>query len=200
MLDITLPDGLRQAEQQDWRLIGDILAEAFCNDPVASWILGTPKAMPSVFSRFAKGVYLPHGICHLANDEAATMWLLSGAEKEPPFSDFMLMALDMIRYGGFGALQRGTAAGKEMARHTPKEPHLYLYMIGVRESGRGKGLGRKLMAPVLEACDRAGLPAYLENSNPRNHGFYAAQGFERLEIFEPGPGAPPLEAMWRVPQ
>jgi hypothetical protein len=56
------------------------------------------------------------------------------------------------------------------------------------------------MTPVTDAADRAGLPCYLENSNPANTGFYRANGFERVKLFEPGPGAPVLEAMWREPR
>ena len=54
-------------------------------------------------------------------------------------------------------------------------------------------------AGTLDAADRAGVPCYLENSNPANTGFYRSRGFERMKLFEPRPGAPPMEAMWREP-
>ena len=44
------------------------------------------------------------------------------------------------------------------------------------------------------------MPCYLENSNPANTGFYMSHGFERMKLFEPGSGAPALEAMWREPR
>ena len=77
---------------------------------------------------------------------------------------------------------------------------MYLFTIGTRKAARGKGLGKALIRPVLEACDREGLSAYLENSNPDNTGFYMSHGFEHMKLFEVGEGAPPLEAMWRKPR
>ncbi|MEO0714891.1 MAG: GNAT family N-acetyltransferase, partial [Pseudomonadota bacterium] len=47
-------------------------------------------------------------------------------------------------------------------------------------ASRGKGVGKALLAPVLAACDRDGVPVYLENSNPANAGFYRAHGFETI--------------------
>ena len=32
MLDITLPDGIHRASRKEWRLVGDITAEAFAED------------------------------------------------------------------------------------------------------------------------------------------------------------------------
>ena len=68
------------------------------------------------------------------------------------------------------------------------------------DTARGKGLGKQWMTPVTDAADRAGMPCYLENSNPANTGFYRSRVFERMKLFEPGPGAPPMEAMWREPR
>jgi GNAT superfamily N-acetyltransferase len=87
-----------------------------------------------------------------------------------------------------------------MARHHPTFAHVYLFTIGVRPNARGQGHGRTLIQPVLNACDRAGLPAYLENSNPANSGFDGSCGFERATMIEVASGAPPLEAMVRQPK
>jgi len=106
----------------------------------------------------------------------------------------------VMRKGAKGAARRGLTAAETMAREHPKAQHIYLFAIGTRKAARGKGLGKTLISPVLDAADRAGLPCYLENSNPANTGFYRSRGFERMKLFEPGPGAPPMEAMWREPQ
>ena len=196
-LDIDLPDGIRRARPSEWRAIGAITGDAFSNDPVSSWIFGGPAGMAPVFGRQARDIYLPRGICHLAGEDGATMWLLPGASNVMPLRGMAGVAWQMAKNGGFGSVRRGMAAGKQMERHHPTEPHAYLFTIGVRSGAQGRGLGRSLLAPMLDACDRAGLPAYLENSNPRNHALYAAHGFEHVEHFDVAPGGPPLEAMWR---
>ena len=91
-------------------------------------------------------------------------------------------------------------SGGARATHHPAEPHAYLFTVGVASAGRGRGLGRRLLKPVLAACDRSGTMAYLENSNPANRRFYNSLGFERVELFHATPESPPLEAMQRAPR
>lgn len=200
MLEIRLPEGLRDAARADWRRLGEITGEAFAEDPVNLWIFGHREAIAPTMGHLAKHLYLPNGICHLAGNAGATMWCLSDRRRELSFLPTMALVWTLMRKGSEGAAKRGMAAGEAMVREHPKEPHLYLFTIGTRKAARGKGLGKRLMAPTLAAADRARLPCYLENSNPANTGFYVSHGFERLKLFVPGPGGPPLEAMWREPQ
>ncbi len=200
MLDIRLPDGMRAATAQDWRRVGAITAEAFSEDPVNLWIFGGPAALAPVFSTLARSVYLPRGTCHLIGDAGATMWCHSSADRELPFLPTLALVASVMGKGAKGSVKRALGANATMAREHPKAPHMYLFTIGTRKASRGKGLGKQLMAPVLDAADRKGLPCYLENSNSANTGFYRSRGFERVKLFEPGPGAPVLEAMWREPR
>jgi ribosomal protein S18 acetylase RimI-like enzyme len=200
MLDFELPEGMRAATRQDWRQVGAITAEAFAEDPVNLWIFGNTAAMAPVFRTLARSVYLPRGFCHLSGDTGATMWCHSSADRELPFLGLMGLVAAITTKGTRGAAKRGLTAAETMAKEHPKAPHLYLFTIGTRKAARGKGLGKTLMAPVLAAADRDGLPCYLENSNPANTGFYRSRGFEQIKVFAAGPGGPPLEAMWREPR
>jgi ribosomal protein S18 acetylase RimI-like enzyme len=197
---VTLPPRLREAVRSDCRHIGAITGEAFAEDPVNLWIFGKARALPPLFRILAEDIYLKRGICHLAGDEGATMWCLS--ERMKPLGQFALLKLIMLQQfmASPGAMKRGIGAADAMERYHPKEPHLYLFTIGTRKAVRGTGLGKAMMAPMLAAADAQRLPVYLENSNPKNTGFYVNQGFERMQLFEPGPGGPPLEAMWREPK
>lgn len=197
---ITLPSGMRTASPRDWRQLGAITAEAFGEDPVNLWIFGGTGPMADVFGALARSVYLPRGFCHVSGDEGATMWSNSSANREPGALAMLGLVSAIMRKGTKGAAKRGMTAAETMAREHPSAPHLYLFTIGTRKAARGKGLGKRLMAPVLAAADRGGLPCYLENSNPANTGFYRAHGFARMKVFPAGPGGPPLEAMWREPR
>ena len=199
-MEIALPQTQRRATAQDWRQLGDINGEAFADDPVNLWIFRKPQAIRSMFTVLAREIYVRHGHCYLAGDEGATMWLPPGAQAQPTNIGLMHFVLGQLASGTPGAIQRGMALSDLMAEWHPKEPHMYLFSIGTRKAARGKGLGKALFAPVLAACDRDNVPAYLENSNPMNSGFYGAHGFERLGLFEVGPGGPVMEPMWRAPQ
>ena len=198
--EIALPDGMRAASPRDWPQLGAITAEAFAEDPVNLWIFGNTGPMADVFGALARAVYLKRGFCHVSGDEGATMWSHSSANREPGALAMLGLVSAIMRKGTKGAAKRGMTAAETMAREHPSAPHLYLFTIGTRKAARGKGLGKRLMAPVLAAADRDGLPCYLENSNPANTGFYRSHGFERVKLFAPGPGGPPLEAMWREPR
>lgn len=200
MLEINLPEGLKRASLADWRRVGDITGEAFETDPVNLWIFGNTSALKPTFALLAKATYLKHGICHLAGDGGATMWIESQNRRELSLWPTLQVVGTLLRRGSQGSVSRALKAGKAMDAHHPKDPHLYLFTIGARKAARGTGLGKLMMAPMKAAADKARLPCYLENSNPQNTGFYQSHGFERMKLFEVGPGSPPMEAMWREPR
>ena len=82
----------------------------------------------------------------------------------------------------------------------PREPHYHLAYVGTHPDRQGQGLGTAVLAPMLERCDTEGLPAYLENSKPRNEAFYVRHGFVSTGPIPLPDGAPPMMAMWREPR
>ncbi|MDJ0920779.1 MAG: GNAT family N-acetyltransferase [Henriciella sp.] len=200
MILIQLPETQREAQPREWKQVADITAEAFAEDPVNRWVFGSPRAIQSTFRVLIREIYMKQGRCFLAGDNGATTWLEPGVASNFSTWAMIQFALGQMRYGKTGAIRRATALGDLMAQHHPTEPHMYLFTIGTRQSARGKGLGKALLRPVLEACDRDGIPVYLENSNPVNSGFYTAHGFERIGLFNVGDGGPVMEPMWRAPK
>ena len=197
--DIALgPDLIRAGRGED-RLIGDITADAFREDPFNRWLFGSFEGMAGVFRALARHVYLPRGFVYRLGDEGAAMWMLPDGDIAPPLAAQPALIWSVLARSSRGAYARAEQAVAAMEKAHPRFPHAYLFTIAVRPASRGKGRGRELIAPVLQACDRLGIPAYLENSNPANCGFYGACGFERVAMIQPA-GAPPLEAMLRQPK
>jgi len=199
-IDLTRSDLVR-AQPSDWKAVADITGEAFAQDPVNQYIFGKPASIRSMFRVMAREMYLPQGLCHLHKAGGATMWMPPGVDAAPSQWGLLNFALGQFRHGTFGAISKGMALSRMMQDWHPKDPHMYLFTIGTTHAARGKGVGRSLLSPVLDACDANGMPVYLENSNPANAGFYAANGFERLGIFNiDGEGSPVMEPMWREPK
>lgn len=198
--DIDLGPSLSRASAADARQVGEITSDAFRDDPFNRWLFGTYAGIRGVFIPLARHVYVPNGFSYRLGDEGAAMWMLPGGDDRIGFWAMQKLRFNAVFRASRGAIGRieHTVAAMEAAH--PRFAHAYLFTIGVRPGAQGKGLGRRLMLPVLAACDRAGLPAYLENSNPQNHGFYRSCGFEHVQWIEPVPGAPPLEAMLRQPR
>ena len=202
--DITPAQGIRTVGRENVDRLASITADAFRDDPFNRWLFGGFDPMQRTFANLARHIYAPNGFCQLLDEEgedrAAAMWLLPGNSGDASLSGTLQTYWGLFASGGWGALMRGKAAGEAMAKHHPTKPHAYLFTVGVASAGRGRGLGRRLVEPVLEACDRTGTMAYLENSNPANRRFYASLGFERVELFHPRPDSPPLEPMQRLPR
>lgn len=197
---IDLRSGLVRAREADAGVITQITADAFRDDPFNRWLFGTQAGMAGVFGALARHVYTRRGYCYRLGDAGAAMWMLPGGDLEPPLRALPALYRAVLLQSTRGAKRRTDATVAAMTRHHPTFPHAYLFTIGVRPHARGNGHGRTLIQPVLDACDRAGIPAYLENSNPANCGFYGSCGFERQAMIDVMPGAPPLEAMLRAPR
>lgn len=199
--DIELGDGLTQAGPSQARQLGDITADAFRNDPFNRWLFGNFAGIRHLFQLQARAIYAKRGFCYRMGDEGACMWMLPGGDASFSLWNYVTFAIPTLRHSGRGALQRGIQTGQAMDARHPKFEHAYLFSIGVRPQAQGKGLGRRLIQPVLEACDRTGTPSYLENSNPANTAFYHSCGFEQSgEPIHPEPGSPPLVPMVRQPR
>jgi ribosomal protein S18 acetylase RimI-like enzyme len=201
-MDIDLSGSeLRQANLGDWRTVAEITAEAFANDPVNRYIFGKPNSIRSMFRVMAREMYLPHGVSFIHPAGGATMWMPPGVDAAPSQIGLLKIALGQCRHGTSSSISKAMAVSKLMQKWHPKAPHFYLFSIGAAARARGKGVGKGLLAPVLATCDAAGMPVYLENSNPANSGFYGAHGFERMGVFEiDGDGSPVMEPMWREPK
>jgi ribosomal protein S18 acetylase RimI-like enzyme len=83
-----------------------------------------------------------------------------------------------------------------MERHHPHEDHYYLAFVAVAPRYQGTGLGSAILEATLKRADEGHMPAYLENSNPRNTRLYERAGFVTQKNISPD-GAPPLMGMWR---
>ena len=199
--DVVLGPRMSAAAPSDGERIGAITAAAFARDPVNLWLFRNFAGIRALFDAQAQRIYVPRGFAYrLGDDTGACMWALPEDDVRTRTADRLAIAWAILSRSGPGAVRRALATGAAMERHHPRFPHAYLFSIGVKPAHQGKGLGRVLIAPVLEACDRHGLPAYLENSNPANTVFYRSCGFEPQAEFRPRPDAPPMLAMLRPPR
>jgi len=58
-----------------------------------------------------------------------------------------------------------------------RRPYWYLLVVGVDPAHQARGIGGRLIAPVLRRADEQGLPCYLETETESNVAFYQRRGF-----------------------
>lgn len=190
---------LREAERAG---VVSALARAFYADPVMSWLFPDDsrrlRQLERGFGLFGRRIWFRHDEGYTTDSVVGgALWLPPGTWRLGPVRQIgMLPAMARVARRDLTRLLRALSL---IEKKHPHERHFYLPIIGVAPEWQGKGIGTALLRPVLERCDREGLPAYLEASSPRNRACYERSGFvvkEQLRM--PGDG-PPWWAMWREP-
>ena len=129
---------------------------------------------------------------------AAASWIAPYAEASPEnFRDELRLLSVLLSLTGVSRFARGAAMAKAMEHAHPPEPYFYLAFVGVAPRFQGAGLGTALLESTLTRVDAAGMPAFLENSNPRNIKLYERFGFRVTREITARKDAPPLYAMLR---
>lgn len=171
--------------EHDLQTVVAVVTLAFSTDPMARWTFPDPatylKVWPDMIRAFG-GKDLTQAAAHLSVDgTAAAMWLPPGVD---PDQDRLATLVEQHA----PAEQRADLDRlfEQMEAHHPSEPCWYLPLIGVDPSCQGRGLGSALLHYALEQCDRDGMPAYLESSNPRNIPLYQRHGFESIGTIQAG--------------
>jgi GNAT superfamily N-acetyltransferase len=201
---VSTAEHVARVEQAQWREVSATLADAFSDDPVFSWLLPDAASRRPALERFfeieTRRIVLRHGRSLGSHSDGGVagvaLVLPPGCWKTP----LRVEAAEAPTYARVFGRRLPHALGvlAQMERRHLRAPHVYFPYIGVVAASQGQGLGTALMQPELDRCDREGLPAYLEASNPRCARLYARLGFTPLEQIRPF-GAPPIQLMIRAP-
>jgi ribosomal protein S18 acetylase RimI-like enzyme len=192
----------RRATVADTVVLSRLFAAAFLRDPVFDWIAQPGPKRVSGLERFFHWVLavraIPFGEVWMAPDATVcAAWLPPDAPASPGGLLEQIRLLPMfLQLCGFTRLLRGQVMADAMEKNHPHEPHYYLAFVAVAPQFQGLGLGSTMMEATLKRINASGLPAYLENSNPKNTRLYERCGFVLQKNIAPK-SAPPLMAMWR---
>ena len=194
---------VRRATKGDVTAMAAQLARTFLDDPVTSHIFRNEArreaGLRAFFGTQMRADYLPFGGCYTTEGySGSAIWAPAGKPMLTGLAGVMTM-VSVLPYVATNLVTTLRLLNLVESMH-PHEPHWYLATLGTAVDAQGKGVGGAVMAPVLEHCDREGLPAYLESSKERNVPFYRRHGFEVVEeVSLPGDG-PSIWTMWREPQ
>ena len=196
---------MRVACRDEAALLGEVLADAFAEDPVFAWLIppqsrGRDNCLRTFFTSMSRS-YLRRGKpCYLTGDaSAAALWAPPGAWAMP-LSQVILEAAPSglaFRRRLLRALRTQLQIERLHARQLA--PHWYLGYLGTRRDQQGHGLGTQMLREVLAGLDTDGVPAYLESSNERNLPLYERNGFRVVGELQALGRGPTIWRMWREP-
>jgi GNAT superfamily N-acetyltransferase len=190
------------AEPRHIHAISECIAQAFAADPVWAVALArsdgrTDHHLP-YWRLFVEGALQHQTVYLLDGGAAVSVWLPPDApelapEQERGLEDLLLVALDEDARTSIHALYRRF----EASRAAVPARHAYLSLLATHPDHRGRGVGQALLAADLAAWDAAGIPTYLESTNPANDHRYARAGFVPVGEFRAVRDGSPITAMWR---
>ena len=175
----------------DWTEIdeaADVLARAFHNDPLQSYVFPDLQERQALSAAHFKPL-IRYGL--LAGEVWTTADAIMGvgvwsAPQQPAIN------LDLLTQAGYFQLPSAIGADafqrfsdvidfvEPFHRDDMSCPHWYAMVIGVDSSLQGQGIGGRLLEPVLANADREGVPCYLETCQRANVRFYCKHGFDLL--------------------
>jgi GNAT superfamily N-acetyltransferase len=202
VMPATAP-AVRRANPAEVPTLAQMLARAFLDDPVASWAWPAAELRLKALERFQeirlRQLLVEHEVWTTEDLACAALWAPPGAWRKslrdelslaPCFAPARLLARMPLVALGWHAMER---------KHPSEPEHWYLAVLGTDPSAQGQGRGSRVLAAVLEQCDRDGVGAYLESSKRRNVDFYARHGFKVMRELQLLRG-PSVWPMWREPR
>ncbi|HEV2754372.1 MAG TPA: GNAT family N-acetyltransferase [Actinomycetota bacterium] len=188
---------IRVARPDDVPALAATLARAFHDDPVALFTNPRASTRESRMRFYFTGrlrTLVRDELCFCDDERmGAALWAAPDRWHVPPREQLRTVRLTNRRapfvIAGYARVEK---------RH-PREPHFYLSALGVDPQAQGRGLGSRLMEPMIARCDAEGVGAYLESSKESNVAFYSRHGF-RVTAETRFPRGPRLWLMWRDPR
>jgi ribosomal protein S18 acetylase RimI-like enzyme len=192
----------RAAGPGDVDAVVEILTLAFRHDPVWGPALRAPDGSTDhlcpYWAAYVEGALGYDTVLVGDGARTASVWIPPGGEELTGEQKTELISLADMALGR----DRARALAELWARfddsHPHDEPHAYLSLLATHPDHAGHGWGQAHLADGLVRWDEAGLPTYLESSNPANNHRYERQGYRPVGEFRTVLDDAVVTTMWRA--
>lgn len=168
-----------EASAGDIDTLSEVLTRAFAHDPYHRWLLpeerGWRRGSPKVWTRVLRATSRDGRLLTTSELACGALWWPPSTKPRVLDQLWVFAALARHSTKRVGSVIRGLDLQE---RQKPKQPHWYLAALGTDPAHEGRGMATTVIRPILDLCDRKGLPAYLETNTTANVQFYERRGFE----------------------
>lgn len=191
---------------------GLIAAQAFENDPVFTYIISDDRefrlqSLTWLMNRVITYSTQYNHVYTTPDLEGIAAWLPPGKISSNPLQllkmawDLQLYALPTkIRWSRLGrCLTLLSAVEQAHQQDMGDSPHWYLGLMIVNPECQGRGVGSRLLQPILQRASNEGLVCYLDTFTEQAVRFYQKNGFEIVQVQKIASDAPPFWTMKRNP-
>jgi GNAT superfamily N-acetyltransferase len=169
---------------EDARAAAGVLGRAFHNNPgVVALLRGDPPAVRlrltenamHGFARAMLRVGMPQVIKRDGKVVAVSLTYPPGAYPPTLWTE-LTIASGLLRAGLRRLLRFARVDALMRTRHL-REPHWYLWVLGVEPELQGQGLGSELLRALAARAERDRVPCYLETDKPSSVRLYQHNGY-----------------------
>ena len=179
----------RQLTLYELDAMSHVLAQAFEDDPLVSFILPNKRTRVKTIAKFFRAMgrlNIRAGSAFGVSDplEGVAVWSFPNKPEASATPKDLLAFLPLLFSSYVIGAQRARAIFRQIDANHKKyadEPHFYLDNLGVLASARGKGLSSKLIRPFLEMADSQKVIAYTDTVTRSNVPLYEHFGFQCME-------------------
>ena len=173
------------ADPSDIQPALDCLVDAFSEDPITGFLLGSghdgPVRLAQFFSLLMRArVALRMPVLVARGGDGMLGAAMGYTTARPAWPAAIEDEWNHFESSVPGLVDRMALYDEIAQRCKPPMPHYYLGVIGVEPTRRGTGVGTRLLEAFCElsALDPLSGGVYLETANPSNVAFYGKAGFE----------------------
>lgn len=196
-------DYLYKLRKDDLSRAGEVLAEAFRNDPVWTRVFEGVTDRERKIRAFFE---IPVRFCRTYGEAYASSTELEGIAAWAPGETADMTVWRLLRSGAMGpGLKLGATFSKRIQpifdplekdrqAHMQGRRYLYLQIIGVAPKHQRNGFGGKILRSLIARTEKSGLPIYLETQTEKNVRIYERFGFKTVKTLTlPSIGVPSWE-------
>ena len=196
-----------EIKKSDLAILSRVMSRAFFTNPTTLYCLPDESGRSDKldwFLRIALRCGQKYGSVHTTDEEeGAAIWL---SPSHVYLSLFQLLkqgfstAPFRLGMGPLGRLFNCLNYFEKLQKSDMPDDHWYLFLLAVDPPQQGKGIGRRLIRPILQRADSEKTSCYLETDKPGNVTFFQKNGFKINREDDVPKGGPHFWTMIRKPQ